>query len=123
MEQGPQNVTVLDGKDVTLSCRAAGAPAPNITWIYNGKKVVFNQFFAVLTNAFACISCAFTNFPGEQEVATSSRVQILDTGDLLIAAVKDTDAGQYTCIRANEAGSVRGAAHLGVLGQFACKTF
>lgn len=37
MELGPQNITVLDGKDATLNCRAAGAPTPNVTWIYNGK--------------------------------------------------------------------------------------
>lgn len=60
--------------------------------------------------------CA-TNFLGEKEVEVSSRVQILDTGDLLIAAVKETDAGQYTCVRANEAGEVRGSAHLQVLGR------
>lgn len=48
----------------------------------------------------------------------SSRVQILDTGDLLIAAVKETDAGQYTCVRSNEAGEVRGSAHLQVLGGY-----
>lgn len=37
METPPQNVTVLDGKDATIFCRAAGAPVPNITWIYNGN--------------------------------------------------------------------------------------
>lgn len=37
MERSPQNVTVLDGKDATIICRAVGAPTPNITWIYNGK--------------------------------------------------------------------------------------
>lgn len=37
MEVPPQNVTALDGKDATISCRAVGAPNPNITWIYNGK--------------------------------------------------------------------------------------
>lgn len=37
MEAPPQNVTALDGKDATVSCRAVGAPSPNITWIYNGK--------------------------------------------------------------------------------------
>ncbi|XP_056641389.1 protein sidekick isoform X2 [Diorhabda sublineata] len=87
MEFGPTNITVLDGKDATLTCRAVGAPIPNTTWVHNGEK----------------------------EVATSSRVQILDTGDLLIAAVKETDAGQYTCIRSNEAGKVRGSAYLQVL--------
>ena len=56
-------------------------------------------------------------FAGEQEIETSSRVQILDTGDLLIAAVKEADVGMYTCIRANEAGEVRGSAYLGGLGQ------
>lgn len=37
MEFGPKNMTVLDGKDATLSCRAAGAPIPNTTWIHNGE--------------------------------------------------------------------------------------
>ncbi|XP_076265168.1 sidekick cell adhesion molecule isoform X3 [Rhynchophorus ferrugineus] len=87
MEFGPKNLTVLDGQDATMTCRAAGAPVPNVTWIFNG----------------------------EEEVQTSSRVQILDTGDLLIAAVRETDAGEYTCIRSNEAGEVRGSARLGVL--------
>ncbi|XP_064211220.1 protein sidekick isoform X3 [Tribolium castaneum] len=86
MELGPQNATVLDGKDATLACRAVGAPTPNITWFYKGDLI-----------------------------ETSSRVQILDTGDLLIAAVKESDVGMYTCLRANEAGEVRGSAHLGVL--------
>lgn len=39
MEFGPRNLTVLDGKDATLSCRAAGAPLPNTTWIQNGKNL------------------------------------------------------------------------------------
>lgn len=39
MEVGPKNITVLDGKDATITCQAAGAPVPNITWIYNGKML------------------------------------------------------------------------------------
>lgn len=64
------------------------------------------------------ILCAsLTNF-SDQQIETSSRVQILDSGDLLIAAVKENDIGMYTCIRANEAGAVQASAHLGVLGTY-----
>ncbi|XP_026669717.1 protein sidekick isoform X5 [Ceratina calcarata] len=87
MENGPQNLTILDGKDATLTCSAVAAPIPNTTWIYNDTTPV--------------------------EIA--GRVQVLDNGDLLIAAVKPNDAGKYTCIRANEAGSVNGSAYLTVL--------
>ncbi|EDW06438.2 uncharacterized protein Dmoj_GI21512 [Drosophila mojavensis] len=87
MEQPPQNVTALDGKDATISCRAAGAPNPNITWIYNETQLV----------------------------ELSSRVQILESGDLLISSIRAADAGLYICVRANEAGSVKGEAYLSVL--------
>lgn len=51
-------------------------------------------------------------------VEIAGRVQVLDNGDLLIAAVKPYDAGKYTCIRANEAGSVNGSAFLTVMGDY-----
>ncbi|XP_037028858.1 protein sidekick isoform X5 [Bradysia coprophila] len=87
MEQPPQNVTVLDGKDATIICRAVGAPTPNITWIYNETT----------------------------PVEYSGRVQVLDSGDLLISNVRETDAGLYACSRSNEAGTVNGQAFLGVM--------
>lgn len=46
----------------------------------------------------------------------SGRIQILEDGSLLIAAVRANDAGKYTCIRTNEAGSVEDSAFLSVLG-------
>lgn len=45
----------------------------------------------------------------------SGRIQILEDGSLLIAAVRAGDAGKYTCIRTNEAGSVEESAYLSVL--------
>jgi hypothetical protein len=50
-------------------------------------------------------------------VEPSGRMQVLDPGDLLVAAVKESDAGHYTCIRANEAGEVHASAFLTVLGE------
>ena len=86
MINGPKNMTALDGKDATVSCVAEGAPAPNITWYFNDGEISF-----------------------------SGRIQILEDGSLLIAKVRSTDRGKYTCIRSNEAGTVRGVAWLSVM--------
>lgn len=51
MEQEPKNVTVLDGKDATIMCRAVGAPTPNITWTFNSKLITL--YFVL--NVSACI--------------------------------------------------------------------
>ncbi|XP_024084969.1 protein sidekick [Cimex lectularius] len=87
METPPQNTTVLDGKDITLLCRVAGSPVPNTTWIYGNNQVV----------------------------GVTGRIQILEKGDLLIAAVKESEAGKYTCVRSNEAGRVEASGYLSVL--------
>ncbi|KAL0272261.1 UNVERIFIED_CONTAM: hypothetical protein PYX00_005306 [Menopon gallinae] len=87
METPPSNVTVLDGKDAIMTCHAVGAPSPNVTWFYHDVG----------------------------PVETSGRVQVLETGDLLIADTRESDAGKYTCIRSNEAGSVQASAFLGIL--------
>ena len=42
-------------------------------------------------------------------------LQILEDGSLLIARVRATDRGRYTCQRTNEAGTVEGEAWLTVL--------
>ena len=42
-------------------------------------------------------------------------MQILEDGGLLVAKVRTTDAGKYSCVRANEAGSARGEAYVTVM--------
>ncbi|XP_054706957.1 protein sidekick-like [Uloborus diversus] len=83
----PSNVTVLVGKDAQISCEVSGAPAPNVTWLYNDSS----------------------------EIQSVGRIQILDTGSLLIASAESTDVGKYSCFRHNSAGSVQGFAYLTVL--------
>lgn len=111
MEQSPKNVTVLDGKDATIVCRAVGAPAPNITWMYNGK---FESCWFLPAKKY---SLNFVWFAESIPIELSGRVQILESGDLLISNVRESDAGLYTCMRANEAGAVTGGAYLGVMGK------
>ncbi|XP_047493701.1 protein sidekick-like isoform X3 [Penaeus chinensis] len=83
----PQNMTVLDGQDATMTCRAGGAPTPNITWFFNDNDELFEN----------------------------GHYEILASGDLLIVGVRTSDEGKYTCMRANEAGSVSGDAWLSIL--------
>ncbi|XP_073972084.1 sidekick cell adhesion molecule isoform X2 [Rhodnius prolixus] len=87
MESPPQNATVLDGKDVIMVCRVAGSPLPNITWIYEDNEIV----------------------------GATGRIQVLEAGDLLIAAVREADGGKYTCVRTNEAGKIEATGYLSVL--------
>lgn len=54
---------------------------------------------------------------GQEVGQAERRAQVLEVGDLLIAAVRSSDAGQYTCVRANEAGRVEQSAWLVVLGK------
>ncbi|UYV77068.1 SDK2, partial [Cordylochernes scorpioides] len=82
----PANTTTLHGKDVQLDCQAAGSPTPNVTWYKNGAPI------------------------------TPGRLQVLESGRLLIAGARsDTDPGEYTCLRANSAGTIQATAHLSVL--------
>nr|XP_045601913.1 protein sidekick-like isoform X1 [Procambarus clarkii] len=83
----PANKTVLDGQDATISCRAGGAPQPNVTWLYND----------------------------DLELVENGHYQILSSGDLLIAGVNTRDEGKYTCLRSNEAGTASGNAWLAIL--------
>ncbi|XP_052737459.1 protein sidekick isoform X2 [Bicyclus anynana] len=87
MQSAPANLTVLDGKDATIVCRAVGAPTPNVTWYFNDSLII----------------------------NLSGRLQALEEGDLLITSTTSVDSGKYTCVRANDAGSVSGEAFLTIL--------
>lgn len=63
-------------QSVTLRCEAEGYPGPEISWHKDG-----------------------------QQITESLRRRILSSGALQIVFVQPGDAGQYTCIAANLAGS------------------
>ncbi|XP_064477865.1 protein sidekick-like isoform X1 [Ornithodoros turicata] len=85
--RAPENVTVLDGMDAQLTCGVVGSPTPNTTWLYNGVVPLQSE----------------------------GRIQIMDNGNLLLASVTTSDSGEYSCTRANSAGSVSSSAYLTVL--------
>nr|XP_055175129.1 hemicentin-1 isoform X2 [Nyctereutes procyonoides] len=68
-------ITAVD-KPISLPCEADGLPAPDITWHKDGHAIV-----------------------------ESIRQRILSSGALQIAFAQPGDAGQYTCMAANVAGS------------------
>uniref|UniRef100_T1JF76 Protein sidekick n=1 Tax=Strigamia maritima TaxID=126957 RepID=T1JF76_STRMM len=87
IREGPKDLTVYDGKDAQLPCIATGSPLPKVTWWLNGST----------------------------EIKSAGRVQILNNGGLLIAAVQPIDSGHYTCVQSNTLGSVNVSAQLSVL--------
>lgn len=76
----------------------------------------FNLFQCRLLTSFICLLFGVSK-TGSEPVDTSSRVQVLESGDLLISNVHESDAGQYSCIRSNEAGMVMAEAMLTVMGK------
>ncbi|XP_011902754.1 PREDICTED: hemicentin-1 isoform X2 [Cercocebus atys] len=63
-------------KPITLPCKADGVPPPDITWHKDGRAIV-----------------------------ESIRQRVLSSGSLQIAFAQSSDAGHYTCMAANVAGS------------------
>lgn len=68
-------------------------------------------------NVQCTVLTIFFFFTDDLPVTILGRTQILEQGDLLIADVKNTDAGKYSCVRQNEAGKVEASAYLSVLGK------
>ncbi|KAL4608511.1 hypothetical protein GN956_G24707 [Arapaima gigas] len=86
IRQGPVNQTVPVDEMVTLSCEAAGTPAPTILWRKDGALVSTHD----------------------------SRIKQQDTGALQIRYAKLGDTGVYTCTASNPSGEASWQAHLEV---------
>ncbi|KAG8182020.1 hypothetical protein JTE90_013951 [Oedothorax gibbosus] len=78
-------LTVKNGEQATMRCIAEGIPDPTIKW-----------------------------FKGASEIQQLSYIQTSSDGTLSIFDVQETDAGEYTCVAENEAGSVNETMHLNV---------
>ncbi|XP_040926337.1 hemicentin-1 isoform X2 [Betta splendens] len=75
-ENAPQDVSVLQSRQVTLECRSDAVPPPTLTWL-----------------------------KGAQPLQASARVRVLSAGRYLqINMAELSDAAQYTCVAANVAG-------------------
>ena len=73
----PQNVSVLTGESVTISCNITALPRPEVTWSRDDEIVEYDQ-----------------------------RLQLLEDGSLHISDVMMTDDGLYQCVATNVNGSV-----------------
>ncbi|TWW61140.1 Hemicentin-1 [Takifugu flavidus] len=72
-------LSVIQGFQALLSCAAQGSPDPKISWEKNGSPV--------------------PNIPGKYTV--------LRSGELIIERAEPADAGLFTCVATNAAGSAR----------------
>ncbi|XP_059480515.1 neuroglian isoform X2 [Neocloeon triangulifer] len=72
--EAPNNISVVNDKDATLTCRVFGAPKPLVKWIRGGTEL------------------------------TGGRYKIKPNGDLTISKVNFLDAGDYICHATNKFG-------------------
>ena len=83
-------VSVLTGKALRIICIATGSPRPSISWNKNGQAVVPDR----------------------------RRIQILRSdGSLVIRLIRETDAGEYTCLASNLIGSHSISSVVDVVGE------
>ncbi|KAL1241969.1 Protein sax-3 [Trichinella spiralis] len=80
---GPRDVDVKEGSEISLLCEANGSPPPSCFWSKEGAQELM--------------------FPGFRSV--DGRVQVSKKGDLSIQHVISTDEGNYVCTALNAAGS------------------
>lgn len=86
------NVTVPQGKHITLECEASGKPEPTARWLRNGREISLAQT------------------PGSRIRAESNN----GIFKLHITDAKHSDEGDYTCEAINSLGFVHTTAHLKV---------
>uniref|UniRef100_F1KPK8 Hemicentin-2 n=1 Tax=Ascaris suum TaxID=6253 RepID=F1KPK8_ASCSU len=85
-EQIDQNPRVVQNNDILLHCPARGNPKPTVFWLLNGEYV------------------------------QGDRYSVVGDGDLKISSAQEIDAGRYTCLAQNEAGSLGTDYELEVIG-------
>lgn len=71
----PENTTVYQGHSAALHCQADGDPTPHVQW--KGREGLLDA------------------------TMSSSRIQIMPNGSLVIYQVSSEDSGKYTCIAGN----------------------
>lgn len=81
-------VTIVQGSLVTLTCEARGVPPPTLTWIKDGQPLSLHRNLLL---------------DGQE-----TRLQLPD--------VAPSDAGLYSCVASNQAGSSTKSFNLTVLG-------
>lgn len=81
-------VTIVQGSLVTLSCEARGVPPPTLTWLKDGQPLSLHRNLLL---------------DGRE-----TRLQLPD--------VAPSDAGLYSCVASNQAGSSTKTFNLTVLG-------
>ncbi|CAH1786157.1 unnamed protein product, partial [Owenia fusiformis] len=79
----PGNRAVTIAQRVILTCTVQGDPPPKITWLKNGRTVQLDN-----------------------------RIQQMENGSLVIYESDESDAGDYKCVAANDAGSIEHTATL-----------
>ena len=113
MTKPPVSRKITSGEDVNFTCTATGKPRAVISWLRNNNEVISNNSLSdggvpvIITNS-TIGNCSITDPPSQ--CVSSSTLQILN------ATVHDN--GKYTCIAANEVGTISSSVRLMINGNY-----
>ncbi|KAG7265216.1 hypothetical protein CRUP_009103 [Coryphaenoides rupestris] len=134
----PQNQSFVGGQEVRIRCWASGYPAPRLVWTHNGMFIMGSSRHRmspdgtlVIRNSerkdggvYGCLASnqagthtqtSTLSYIGEQPVGQSPQVQVDALGGTMtIAGTQAADAGEYTCVAGNSAGTSSGRITLDV---------
>ena len=107
----PRVIEAVAGQNATLSCRMAAVPEAEITWLWRGRPLANSSGdasgFGVALAPDALTSPAALGVAAGQ---TNRAIIVLEEGafdkisHLILSPVRETDAGEFVCVAANQAG-------------------
>ena len=109
----PRLVEAVAGQNVTLSCRMAAVPEPEITWLWRGRPLVNSSSAAgeMLVGPAApdALTAASGNVVvlgghGGRAIVVLEEGTVDKTSHLILMPARESDSGDFVCVAANPAG-------------------
>ena len=96
-----QEVQCLEGEQVSLMVKAAGIPAPTVTWFFNGKKVEDDYSTELGKDGSLVLVSAELKHAGTYTFTVSNRMGSVEGSTKLVVRTEDEDCASVPRVESN----------------------